>query len=256
MKIYLDLVFIINFFFDFIILYGTKIVLKETTKLIKIILGSLIGTVSIILLFISLNNLSLFLIKLFISILMIIITFGKRNLLKNIIYFYLISIILGGSIYLLDNTYIYNNKGLVFINNGLSINIVLIILISPIIIYFYIKEQKTYKNNYSNIYITEIIIKGKVYRLKSMLDTGNKLKDPYTNKNILLINNNIKLNIDKFIYVPYIALNTKGIIKCIKPDKVIVNNKIINKCLIGLSKDNFNLENIDCILPNDIKEDL
>ena len=256
MKIYLDLVILVNFFFDFIILYGTKTILKETIKFYRLVLGGLIGSFSIIILFIPLNNITLFLIKLSISILIIIITFGKRNFFKNIVYFYLISIILGGTLYLLDITYVYKNKGLIFFNNGLSINFILILTLSPIIIYLYIKEHKNYNTNYSNIYTTEIIIKNKVYKLKSILDTGNKLKDPYTKRNIILINNNIKIDINKFIYVPYIALNTKGIIKCIKPDKVIINDKIIKKCLIGLSKDNFNLENIDCILPNAIKEDI
>ena len=89
-----------------------------------------------------------------------------------------------------------------------------------------------------------------------MLDTGNNLKDPYTKKNIIILNNNIKINKNRFIYVPYKALNTSGIIKCFKPDRIIINNKIFNNCLVGISKDKLNISDIDCILPNDLKEDL
>ncbi|MBR3049325.1 MAG: sigma-E processing peptidase SpoIIGA [Bacilli bacterium] len=63
MKVYIDLVFFINFFFDFIIIYGTKYILKLHTKLYRIIMGSFIGSLSILLLFISLNNISLFILK-------------------------------------------------------------------------------------------------------------------------------------------------------------------------------------------------
>ena len=158
MKIYIDLVLIINFFFDFIIIYGTKYILKLHTKLYRILLGSIFGSLSILLLFISLNNLSLFILKFVISIFIILITFGRRNFLKNFLYFYLISIILGGSIYLLDIAYIYDNKGLIFLNNGLSINFIIILIISPIIIYLYVKENKSYRLKYSNIYSIEICI--------------------------------------------------------------------------------------------------
>ncbi len=256
MKIYIDLVLIINFFFDFIIIYGTKYILKLHTKLYRILLGSIFGSLSILLLFISLNNISLFILKLIISIFIILITFGRRNFFKNFLYFYLISIILGGSIYLLDIAYIYDNKGLIFLNNGLSINFIIILIISPIIIYLYLKENKNYRLKYSNIYSIEICIDNKIYKLKSMLDTGNNLKDPYTKKNIIILNNNIKINKNRFIYVPYKALNTSGIIKCFKPDRIIINNKIFNNCLVGISKDKLNMSDIDCILPNDLKEDL
>lgn len=256
MKIYLDLVFLINFLIDFIILFATKCILKETTKIIRILLGSIVGSLSILLLFISLNSFSLFVLKLLLSILIILTTFGRRNFFKNFIYFYLISIILGGALYLLDISYTYENKGLIFFSNGLSLNIIIIIIISPIIIYLYISELKSYKNKYSNIYNTEIYINNKIYKLKSMLDTGNNLKDPITKKSVILLNSNIKINKRKFIYVPYKALNTEGIIKCFKPDRVIINDKLFSNCLIGISKDKFCLEDIDCILPNCFKEDL
>ena len=82
------------------------------------------------------------------------------------------------------------------------------------------------------------------------------MKDPYSKKSIILVNKNISINKDKFIYVPYKALNTSGLIKCYKPNKVIINNKEFKNCLIGVSKEYFYLEDIDCILPSCFKEDL
>ena len=129
MKIYLDLVFLLNFFFDFILLFATSKVLKNIIKLKRLLLGSLVASTSIFLLFIELNSLSLFFLKLIISIFIILVTFGKRNFFKNISYFYLISIILGGTLYLLNISFNYKNKGILFINNGLSINLIITIIL-------------------------------------------------------------------------------------------------------------------------------
>ena len=40
------------------------------------------------------------------------------------------------------------------------------------------------------------------------------------------------------------------------PDKIIINNKEINNCLVGLVKDKFNIGDCNCILPNKLREEL
>ena len=258
MKIYLDLVFFLNFFFDFLILFGVRIVLKEHTSLKRLLLGSFVGSLTIFTLFINFNTISLLIYKIILSIFIIIVTFGKKNFLKNFLYFYLISIILGGSLYLLNISFSYNNKGVLFFNNGFKLNIILIIVVSPIIIYLYFIENKNYKNTYSNIYNIKIYFNNSLYNLRGMIDTGNELCDPYKKRNIIIINKNVKLNTNnkKIIYVPYKALNTNGVIKCYKPDEVIIGDKLFNNSLIGISNDFIELNSVDCILPNKFKEDL
>lgn len=256
MKVYLDLVFFINFFFDFLILLATKIVLKEIVPLWRLLVGSLVASGSIFLLFLSLNNLELFLIKVGISILIILITFGRRNFLSDILYFYLISIILGGFLYLFDISFTYKNEGVIFFSHGLGLNLLAIIVLAPIFIYFYIKQNKKIKNQVSITHKVEIYVNKKVYYLKGMLDTGNQLKDPYTGKSVILISSKVGITMPKFFYVPYKALNTEGVIPCCKVDRVIVDDVLFPKCLIGISKEEFALSGVDCILPNQFKEDL
>lgn len=258
MKIYLDLVFLLNLFFDFLILYGVCRVLKRKIKLIRLLFGSFVAASSISLLFLSLNSFTLFLVKVFYSFLIILVTFGKGGFFKNFVYFYLISIILGGSLYLLDISFSYNNKGVLFIDNGYQINFFLMLIVVPVIIGLYIRENIHYKNTISNIYEVEIFIKDKVYKLRGMLDTGNSLVDPYKKRCVILVNCNlIEEAKDKFIYVPYKALNTSGVVRCISPSRVIVNDRIFTNCLVGFSNDKFCLnDEVDCILPNRFKEDL
>ena len=240
MKVYLDSLLILNLFIDYFILYGTKKLLKRKTSIKRLILGSIIGSITTFTVFLKLTSLKLLIIKLILSIFIILVTFGKRNFLENIFYFYIISIIIGGLLYLIN----------------IKLNYLSLLLIVPIIINIYIKKTKEYKLNIKNNYIVEIILKDKVYKLEGMIDTGNHLEDPYKKRGIILVNINVDYTKYKYLFVPYHALNYNGLIPCIKPDKIIIDNKVINNYLIGISKDKFNLNGSECILPNKIQEDL
>ena len=87
----------------------------------------------------------------------------------------------------------------------------------------------------------------------AFLDTGNKLKDQYKNRPIILINTyKIDVDYDKSILVPYETVSGSGVLKCIEADYIVIdNNKLIKKPLIGLTKDKFNIEGIDMILNNE-----
>ena len=242
MTMYIEFVFILNYLLDFMILYGTKRLLNRKTSIIRLVIGSLIASSTIVILFIDITEGELIIVKLLLSIIIIIITFGKNNILINIFYFYLISIIVGGVIYLFDileNPYIYY---------------LLLIILVFITIKLFIYEFRKYHINIKNTYVVTIIIKKKKYILEGFIDTGNRLISPYSMKSIILVNLNINYN--NYIYIPYKALNSEGVIQCIKPDKIIIDNKEINNCLIGLSKDKFSINNYNCILPNKLREEL
>ena len=255
MKIYLDLVFFINFMFDLLLLLTVKIVLKRKIKWYRPILGALIGSLSLVILFLKINSFTLFLFKVFISILMILITFGFNNksfFIKNILYLYFTSIIMGGFLYYLNLEFSYNNIGLVFFHNGFSINFILLIVLSPIILILYIKQDKQLKviNNY--YYQVTIYYKNKVYSYNGYLDTGNKLYDPYFHKPIILLYDNKFPKIDKPIYIPYETLDHSGILSVFKADKIILDNKIIiNKPLVAISNDSFKIDGIQVLLHKD-----
>lgn len=256
MKVYLDFVFLINFFFDFVLLFGTRQVLKKQTSLKRIFLGGIVGALSTFFLLLPSSNALLFLWKICLSGCIILVTFGKRNFFKNLCYFYLLSIILGGTLYLFDITFSYENHGVLFVRNGFVLNFLFLFLATPIIIFCYVRENIKYKRLYANSYPVEIYMDKKQYKLEGMLDTGNHLTDPYKKRAVILVNCDIQIAQSKFIYVPYKALNTSGVIPCFSPDRVIINNKVFTHCLIGVSKERFSLGGAECILPNQFKEDL
>jgi len=254
MKIYLDLVFFINFTFDFLLLLTVNIILKRNIKLIRILFGSLIGALSIFLLFIKLNSFTLFLFKLVISIFMIKTTFGikdKEYFFKNTLYLYFVSIILGGFMYFLNMQFSYKNIGIVFFYNGFSINLVLLFIISPIILYFYIKQVKELKIQNSYHYLVEFTYGRRKYKYNAYLDTGNKLYDPYTHKPIIILYDK-RININNPIYIPYSTVESSGILKAFKINKIIVDGKVMNKkVIIALSNKPFNIDGVDMLLHKD-----
>jgi len=195
-----------------------------------------------------------------ISFLMIRVSFpfkNARSFFKQVLYLYLVSIILGGALYFLNIQFSYKNSGVIFFHNGLSINFLLLLLLSPVIIGWYVKETLSHKNTYQNIYSVKVVADRKEYLLKGYLDTGNHLRDPYKKRSVLLVEKGlIPIREDEVIYVPYMALNHQGIVKCKKVEKVEIEGKSFTNILIGYSKEKFRIEDIDCIIPAKIKEDL
>ena len=159
MKIYLDLLLFLNFFLDFILLLCVSLILKRNAKLKRLLLASLIGALSIFSLFYPFNSFTLFLLKAVISIFMVLISFGFKDIkytINNIIYLYLVSIILGGALYLINDSLAYKNTGLIFYHNGFSINLVLVFILSPIILFIYVKKQRKLKEEYVKKYEVKI----------------------------------------------------------------------------------------------------
>ncbi len=258
MKVYLDLVMILNFFIDFILLLTVSIVLKRKVNIKRIILGAFVGGISILFLFFNINSFLLFIFKLIISILMVIITFKYENIkytLINILYLYITSIILGGFLYLLNIEFSYKHVGIIFINNGLSINFIILIIISPVILYIYIRQNKLLKYTYSNYYDVELIKNNKSYKYIGYMDSGNVLVDSLTNKKVILIDKRkILFNIKEFRLIPYMGVNGMNMIKVVKIDKLIFNNKNYDNVLLGIM-DNISLDGVDIILNRKLLEE-
>ena len=242
MKMYFEMIFVLNFLLDFMILYGTKRILKISKSILRVLLGSLIGAFTTIFLFIKISSFSLFLIKVLFSFLLVMISFGFFNLLKNVLYFYLLSMILGGTFYLFD------------FPTSITFSYLFLLIGSFFIITILIKEFLSYRETYRNKYLVTIFYQKKKYCLEGFVDTGNRLVSPYKKESVILVN--LKISPKKVLYVPYKALNTSGVVACIKPDRVLINNHEFHHCLVGLASDTFSLKGVNCILPNCFKEEL
>ncbi len=255
MKIYIDLILFLNFAFDFIILLTTSILLKRNTKLIRIFIGAIIGSITILVLFIPFTTFSLFIIKIILSIIIILSTFGYHDIkytLNNLFYFYIVSIILGGFMYYLNLEFSYKNIGIVFFHSGIGTNYIFVLILGPLVLYFYTKMMKKYKNDIKLYHKVDLYINNKIIKLNGLMDTGNTLVDPYNNKKIIIVYNkelNKLINNRNFYLVPIESVNNSVLLKCIKVNKVFIEGLGIRKdVVVGLSNDKIKRNGVNCIL--------
>lgn len=243
MRIYIDLFFLFNTVMDIIIITSVSILLKRNTTYKRILISSLLGGISSLMLFTSINRLLLELITI---ILMITIAFKYKNIryfLTNILYTYILSILLGGLIYL------FNSK----VTLNIYLNYLVIIILSIEVMTLYIKENKKIKNTYNNYYKVDIYFKDKEkISLIGFLDTGNNLYDPYKKRPIILVDKKYQKE-DKFILVPYHTINGEGLLKCIKPEKVYIE-KIGYKTnlLVAFSSSPSTINGVEVLLHKDL----
>ena len=243
MEMYIDLFFIFNVIMDYIIIMSTSILLKRRTSYIRMILSSLIGGISSLVLFTSLNKIVIEIVSI---VIMVLISFGYndiRYLIKNILYMYILSTLLGGIIYL------FNIK----VSNSMFLTYLIIIVISIEVMILYIKENKKMRNIYNNYYKVDIYFKDREkLSLIGFVDTGNNLYDPYKKRPVIIVPNKY-IKEDKYILVPYHTINGNGLLKCIKPDIIFIDGiGYKGNVLVGFS-DSFNFgDGVDVILHKDI----
>ncbi len=245
MIIYIDVVFLLNIFLDFILLMGISVILSRHAKIKRIFLGSLVGGVTTFLLFVNINSIMSLIIKLVLGILMVMATFGYKNIkytFNNLFYLYTLSFSVGGVMYLLMEKGIYNY--------------VVLIIGFVIVLFIYIKQNKSYQNSYANYHNVEIYIKNKKYLLTGFLDTGNKLYDTYKHRPVIIVNKKIEYSQRDIIYVPYITISEENVLKCLKADKVIIGKHVFKNYLVGLSNKEINIDGINCILHSKMKGEL
>ena len=244
--IYIDILILEDLIFNYVIILSTSIILNRITKFKKIFLSSVIGLIPIIFILINTKQIVLSIINFLTILLISIISFEYKNILytlKNIMYIYFMSIFIAGSIYLINTNYLPN------INNDL-LKIIIYILILLIESYIYTNQIKKLKYNNSNYYKVDIYLKDRPkLTLISFLDTGNELKDPYSNKPIILVTKKkISLTNEKIILVPYNTIDNHGLMECFRPEKIYIHKiGYKKKLLIGLINE-ITIEGADCIM--------
>lgn len=240
MKIYIDVVMIINYFIDMFILISLGYLLKRKINIKLIAISSFIGSIGLLTIFIIDNNVLLNINKLLLSIIMIIISYPKLSLkyfLYNFITFYILSIMLGGTIYFIYENF-YSNK-------------YILLLFSPLFIYIFIKCIKIFINRSNNYYLTSIYINDEVISGYGFLDTGFNLT--YKGKPIIITKYNYES--DNYKILPYKVINKTLFLKIYRSNKIVINNKEYKNMYFGVCND-INIDGVDMLLNFKIMEDI
>lgn len=283
MTIYLDVVFIENICMNYIILFATAIITKVKIRQWRIIISSLIGSIYAIILTLQLLEIySNFFLKIILSITMVYIALvpkNIKNLLKQLIIFYLTSFTFGGVAFAL--LYFVRPQD-ILMKNGVYIGSypIKIALLGGIVgfviittAFKLIKNRMTKKDMFCEI---QINFKSKVANVKALVDSGHFLKEPITGLAVIVIEsqklenilpknilNNIEEILDgkkaeelskqeyimyKFRLIPFTSLGKQnGLLLGFKPDSVIIkteeNEKEIKNVVIAIYTQNLTKDN-------------
>lgn len=193
MYVYAEYLLLENLAINYIILYVTRKVTRTQTRHIRLFIGALVGAIYTLVVFSpSLKFMSKFSIKILISILIIIIAFNPekiRNLFKIISVFYLVSFIFAGAslglFYIIDNNQLNNIRSFVIKDFPFQMLMTGVFFSSLLIKnIFYYCQNKAVKADY--IAKVTVFLNDKKVDFAALIDTGNSLKEPISDKPVII----------------------------------------------------------------------
>ena len=247
-KIYIDILVLLNLFINYFILLSVSKFLYIKVKRSRLLLGASLGAFySIYILIPEPNKYLSFFIKVLMSISIVLSSFkfNKKMFLKTFICFFLISLSFSGII--LAMWFMFKPKGMI-VNNGMVYFDIspFILIFSTLVSYIFIECVNRYlgkhicKEAFCHI---KLILDKKTDEFEAKLDTGNSLKEPFSNLPVIIVDREkvkniipteLNLNDYKLIsefsskikssvrLIPFSGISRDGFLFGFKPDNVTV----------------------------------
>ncbi|WLR44264.1 sigma-E processing peptidase SpoIIGA [Bacillus carboniphilus] len=200
--IYLDLILLLNFLFDGMLLFLTSLLLKRKVKTYRVFLASLVGVIAVIFLFTPYSNVVNHpVIKIFVSVVMVIICFGIRQwrgFFQALLSFYFVSFIVGGTLLGMYFFFQADPFTTTFYSQSSSsigdpVSWFFVVLGFPLAWFFAhrrMKEVETKKIFYDQIVDVIIEVEHFKMNIRGLIDSGNQLHDPITRAPVAILDVN------------------------------------------------------------------
>lgn len=251
-KIYVDMLFAINFSMDLISLYITASIMRKKVfkkrMLASAIIGGVYGVLSVIW---NLSAVFSAILSVFVSLLMCFVSYYEKNI-KRLTGIYVvywgISACLGGFMSVL---YSFLNKLLSeYIKNysytqvytGARFFVILAISIIASMLFgrFFSTEKEIRSAS------IDVIINEKSFSVNALCDSGNLLTEPLSGKGVVLVSLETALGAEIESvpdiykrYIPYTSVGAEGIIKGVLPKSIKINGEEKNAIIASVSKKSF-----------------
>lgn len=271
--IYIDVLFGVNMFVNYFLLLATSKICKKRVKFFRMFLGSFVATIFTAVIFLpEVHFIFNLFIRLFISGIVTISTFGFENIskyLSRLFCFYSVSFGYAGII--LGLWILLKPKGVLINNGAVYIDISpYALLLSFCISYFVLLLLRKYFGTdieSGNVLKMTTYFEGKSAEFFVLYDTGNKLHDMFSDLPVAVVNFEAIKNIlpkelevcltgnaekdlpkntkykEKFKIIPYSVVGGMGVLPAIKVDKILIqkNHKILceKQGIIAVSDENF-----------------
>lgn len=296
MYVYVEYLIIENTIINYIILYVTKKVSRTNTSMKRMLLSAIISSLYVLVFFFpSLNFMTKFSIKFSMSVLIIILAFNPEKFatfIKLLIVFYAITFLFAGAslglFYLLkSDSGIINNTFYIF---DFPIEILILgVAVSMFLVKYFINFLQI-KLGKKDVMTTVVInLNEKKAQLVALVDTGNSLREPLTQKPVMIVEyyaikdilpkdleklfmNTGELELDtiaevmlevndelKLKVIPYKTIGrSNGMLIGFKPDEIYIddenfNKRIVNNVIVGICNDKLSIDDkYRCLLHPEI----
>ncbi|MFI3324571.1 MAG: sigma-E processing peptidase SpoIIGA [Clostridia bacterium] len=258
---YADVLWIVNLYVDYFILLAVKDLLNLNINLKRLILASVVGACFSLISLLNINTYFNLFISVIVAFIICLIAFYKKKLkflIKPFACFFIISYIFSGIIFLISQytTFAFLVGGTVYFQ------------ISPIVLFVFtvisfsiFKLLNIIKGNFDNkVNFCKIIIEknGNKVELLAKIDTGNTLKEPFSNKPVIiaekesLINLNMNKN-ENYRLIPFNTLGGNGLLPAITADKIYTKKDGIElNAFLALYDGKLSAGSFNCLLNPDI----
>lgn len=277
--IYIDILIAVNLFINYILLLLTAKFLSLKWKSIRLVFGEILsGIYSLYILFPETNLFLSILVKLIMSITIVWCVFGFKSLksfIKITLCFYAINFLFSG---MMLGLWILFRPSSMEMNNGVVyFNISPLVLIASTIVSYFIIEifyRIIGKNHIKNsFYEIKINIEDSPVKLKAKVDTGNILREPFSNLPVIIVRkstaekiippkllglldnyyqntNNISSYEVKYPIrmVPFKTVAGSGVFPAFKPKNIINPEGILKKAYIAICPDGTLSEEIGALI--------
>lgn len=276
-KVYADALFIINFMIDYILLCTTAFFAKKPQRFVRTCLASAVGALfASVVFFFPLKPYCLLPLTVLTSIFMVAIVLNKacgKQFVKQMAIYYLVCFVLGGASFALlslANRYqgvnFLINAGVIYADIN-AYTLLAVFAVSVAVIHVacgFIRKQRI-KSQF--LYRVSIEKNGVCVTDVALFDTGNFLKDPISQKRVILaeweavsqlfgVKNLSQLVLEmpsEFCYIPCRSVSGVSGVFAFTPDKVLVEGALLEETvLIGICEKTLDTDGLfRIILPND-----
>lgn len=229
MTVYVDVLFVLNFFITYLLLMLTKALTKSTALQWRMLLGAMLGGIYSLVIFLpNLNGALNVTGKILASFLIVLAVFGFKRLIpyiKAVVCFYFSNLIFLGVILAVWLT--VKPKGIVINNDTVYFDIpatvLLVLALIAYIISILIIKLYNYTISKKEIYSLTVIKDNREYRLYAFLDSGNRLCEPFSGYPVIIVDES-KIQINPERVIPFNTVGGEGLLRAFKPDKIIISN--------------------------------
>lgn len=259
MTIYLDVLLSINIIIDYFLINITGGLLKTKCKLSRQIIGAIIGAMCSLTILIPQNlNFVSYIIRVISAPIIILTVYGKANvrlLILRTVCFLLCSFSFSGVFFLLFQVFEPRNLvvkgGVVYYNLSATV-----LVLASLVCYVIITIISKFLKSGNTIYRKVLVVCGNTrVLLNCLVDTGSNLKEPFSEKPVLIINRQFSNKLDLCglmeRVIPFYTAANEGFLLGYYPTYVKViegTNEMPLDIFIAFSKEDFK-DGIDGILP-------